>query len=83
MEDKLEKIDNKLDKIAEDILEIKVTLAQQAQQITYHIKRTDLLEEKLEPIQKHVNLVQAVMKFTGILIAGGCLHSLLKLLGYL
>jgi hypothetical protein len=52
---------SRLEKMAEDIAEMKVTSAGQAKDIAYHIKRTDLLEERteqlateLKPVAEHV-----------------------------
>jgi cob(I)alamin adenosyltransferase len=66
------KTDEKLDKIVEDISEIKVTLAGQAADIKYHIKRTDLaeehlrkLEDELKPVQKHVEQLNGILKAVG------------------
>lgn len=66
------KTEEKLDKIAEDIVEIKVTLAEQAQQLKHHIYRSDLNEENIEllrtevkPLGKHVATVNGVLKGIG------------------
>ena len=76
------KVDEKLDKIVEDISEIKVTLAKQAEQLEHHIYRTDLaedhikaLETKLSPIEKHVTQVSGVLKFFGLV---GVLAGIVK-----
>lgn len=45
------------------------TLALQHQSLEIHIKRTDLLEQKLEPIERHVQQVRGVSKFIGWLAA--------------
>lgn len=66
MDDRVEK---KLDKIAEDITEIKVTLAGQHVSLVEHVRRTNLLEKKIEPIQKHVDYIQGGIKL--ILLLGG------------
>lgn len=67
----MDEIKNKLDKISDDIVEIKVTLAAQHADIAHHIKRSDLLEDKmdimkqdieadLEPIKKHVSQMDGI-----------------------
>lgn len=43
------------------------TLTKQEAQIAYHIKRTNLLEEKIEPVQKHVQMVNGGLKVLGSL----------------
>ena len=42
-----EKLYEKVEKISDDISEMKVTVARQEENIAHHIKRTDLLEESL------------------------------------
>lgn len=62
-------MENKLDKIQDDVTEIKVHLAEYNQQLQIHIKRSDALERKMEPIEKHVNMVNGALKFLGVLAA--------------
>ena len=64
-----DRIDAKLDKISDHIANIDVTLAKQEVSLSDHIRRTALLEEKLEPIEKHVTMVNGVLKFAGIVAA--------------
>ena len=54
--------EDKIDKIADDIGEIKVTLAVNTESLKEHIKRTNLLEKKVEPLW-------ATYKFVGFLVA--------------
>ena len=53
--------------------------------LKYHIKRTNLLEDSIQPIQKHVNGVRyigwAVTGLVGIVIAAGSLALALSRLG--
>jgi len=58
---------NKLDKIEERLGSIDVTLIEQHISLREHIKRTNLLEKKLEPVEKHVIMVQGGLKFVGII----------------
>jgi hypothetical protein len=44
----LERIEEKLDKIQEHTVSIKVDVAKNTADLNYHIMRTDLLEQKLE-----------------------------------
>jgi archaellum component FlaC len=74
MDRRLEKIDEKLDKLDEKLNSVDVTLAKQAQQLEHHIYRTDLAEEhlrklesELKPIKIHVERLNGVLKFIGIL----------------
>lgn len=61
--------DDKLDKIQEDIGEIKTHLAVYNSQLKIHIKRSDMLEKKLVPVEKHVNMVNGALKLIGVLAA--------------
>jgi len=56
----------RLDKLAEDIGEMKVVQAAQASDIRHHIKRTDLLEESVKPVAQHVAYMNGVLKFVGL-----------------
>lgn len=60
----LEKIDNKINNVD-------ITLAKQAKDIEYHIKRTDLLEEKVRLVKEHVvfvkNLITVIMSLGGVI----------------
>jgi len=61
--------DIKLDKIQEDVGEIKTHLAVYNEQLKIHIKRSSMLEQKIEPIEKHVNMVNGAIKLISILAA--------------
>lgn len=74
MEDRLDKIDEKLDRIEDKISNIDITITRQAKDIEHHIYRTDLAEQninllrtELQPIKKHVALLDAGLKIIGIL----------------
>ena len=58
--DFLAKLDSRLD----DIHEVQI---KQAASLDEHIRRTELLEDQLEPIRKHVHMVQGVGAFIGLL----------------
>lgn len=51
----LEGMDKRLDSID-------ITLARQAKDLEYHIKRTDLLEAEVKPIREHVTLITTGVK---------------------
>ena len=59
----LEKMDSRLDNVD-------ITLAKQQVSLDEHIRRTELLETKVEPIQKHVNMVDGALKFIGGIVTG-------------
>lgn len=51
----LEGMDKRLDSID-------ITLAKQAKDLEYHIKRTDLLQDEVKPLKDHVNMITAGIK---------------------
>lgn len=64
---------DKLDKITEDISEIKVVQASQAADLRYHIKRSDqnearieMVEDRLLPLIETKNKVDGAFKMLGI-----------------
>lgn len=73
----VERIDQKLDKVAEDVTGIKLVQVEQAADIKYHIRRTDLSEKRIEilhgeltPVKKHVEFVNTVFKIIGAFCTG-------------
>lgn len=64
----LAKVETKLDKIDDSITRIDITLARQSEILDVHVKRTNILEDSLKPIERHVNMVQGAIKL--ILILG-------------
>lgn len=67
MDKQLNRIEEKLDKVADRLTSIDVTLGRQEEQLAYHIKRTDMLEEQLAPVKTHVAMVNGALKLVGIL----------------
>lgn len=83
MEDRLERIENKLDKVIDDIGNIKETTAKQQVSLDYHIKRTDLLEEKLEPVEAHVHMISSMFKIVGgIAVVAGIIGVIMQIIEY-
>jgi 5-bromo-4-chloroindolyl phosphate hydrolysis protein len=63
-----------LDKISEDISELKVTTAKQEENIKEHIRRTEIAEENLgllrqeiEPLKQHVVAINGILKGIGVI----------------
>ena len=76
------RLEDKLDKITDKISNIDVTLAEQAKDLKEHMRRTDLLEKKIMPIEKHVIMVNGVLKFFGVLaVFASIIEVVLKFLG--
>lgn len=59
IEDKLEK---KIDKLFDKVASIDSTLAAQHESLKEHIRRTELLETRIEPIEKHVIVMNSLRK---------------------
>lgn len=73
----LGKIDNKLEKISEDITDIKVTQARHDENLQDHMKRSDTLEslfkelyDDVEPLKADINKAKGAIKVVSILGAG-------------
>lgn len=88
LEDKIEKLDNRIEKIDNKLDHISETLIRNTESLEYHIKRTNLLETKiqtldndLKPIERHVTLVNGIIRAVIVLIplVGGIL-AILKVL---
>ena len=78
------KLDSKVDKISERLNSVDVTLAQQHESLDTHIKRTEILEEKLEPVEKHVAMMNGALKLLGIIgVLVGILEGLSVTLEFL
>lgn len=75
------KMDQKLDKIIDRMNNIDVTLGKQSVILEEHVKRTNLLESKLQPVEKHVIMVNGVMKFLGLVaIFVGIIEGFIKII---
>jgi chaperonin cofactor prefoldin len=60
---RLERIENKVDVLSDKLSDTNIILAKQHESLVHHIKRTDLLEKQIRPIQTHIDRVQGVFKF--------------------
>lgn len=73
---------DKIDYIVQEIGGINKTLDIQAKQLEVHIRRTELLENRLSPIEDHVKFTQGLVKLSVYLAAiGGFILTLLKSFG--
>ena len=76
MADDIKRLEAKLDKIADIQLDQAKLLERNTVTLEEHVRRTNILESKLEPVEKHVTMVNGVFKALGIVatlvgIAGG------------
>lgn len=49
--DQTNKLEDRLQSIDNSLKEISITLIKQEQQLSYHIRRTDLLEDRVQPLE--------------------------------
>lgn len=81
-ESKLDKIDNKIDKLQDKLASIDATLAAQHESLRIHIKRTDLLEMKMEPLERHVISMKSLGRLLVYLsLAATIVECLFKMVG--
>lgn len=66
-EKRFDKLEEKLDKISEDLADIKITQVEQAKDLKYHIKRTDQIENKLMPLVVVKHKLDGAFKVIGII----------------
>lgn len=59
------KIDDKLDRFHTEFVQINITLAKQEESLASHIKRTEILEQQIVPINRNIYMLQGVAKFFG------------------
>lgn len=64
---KKEVVFEKLDKLDIRLGSIDSTLAAQHESLKDHIRRTEILESRIVPVEKHVVMTQGALKFIGIL----------------
>lgn len=72
--DRLDKLEEKLDKIVDNLISIDKTLVKQEAELSEHILRTTFAEKRLEhiendilPIKVHVNKVQGAFQLLGVI----------------
>lgn len=64
--DKMDGLDGKIDKMDTRLDSVDITLAKQSVILDEHVKRSNMLEAQMEPVKKHVTMVNGVLKFLGI-----------------
>jgi uncharacterized coiled-coil protein SlyX len=67
MDDRFNRLEEKIDKIDDKLAKTNEILAAQHVSLEMHMKRTDLLEQKLEPVERHVAAVHTILKFIGLI----------------
>ena len=75
-----DRVDAKLDKISDHIANIDITLAKQEVSLKEHIRRTDILEAKVLPIEKNFIMAKGVLQFIGVIaLFIGIIEGLLRI----
>jgi hypothetical protein len=67
LEAQLEKLDDKLDKLVEHVGSIDKTLVRNTVTLEVHVKRTNALENRMEPVEVHVTQMRGAVSFLKIL----------------
>lgn len=69
-------------RLVENMGEINQTLKYQAKQLETHIKRTELLEERVTPVEDHVKFIQTMLKLLMYSVSiGASVVTFLKMIG--
>lgn len=70
----------KLEEISKDMTELKITSAKQEVNLQEHMKRSDMLEAKMVPIEQHVSKVDGALKLIGFIgIISGIVLSVFEI----
>ncbi len=70
-----DRLENKIDKIIDKIGSIDTTLSAQHESLKIHIKRTDLLEKKVDAQEAYINKVTGALK---LISSAGVIMTLIK-----
>lgn len=84
--DNYERLEQKLDKVVEDISKINITLVAQHHNLKEHMRRSqaneqaiEIIKDELIPVQKHVNGLNYVLKAVGVVtVIIGLVTAILK-----
>lgn len=81
MEDKLDRIVDKLASVDSTLSAQQVTLNGQHKSLEEHMHRTELLEQSIKPLQSHVSAVEGALRLLGIIgIVVGIFGSIYKIM---
>lgn len=67
-DERLIRIEDKIDRLSESTASIDKTIAVQALQLKEHMRRTSLLEETIKPIVNHDAILMAALKLGSMLV---------------
>jgi hypothetical protein len=72
------RIEDKIDKLHDSLTEVLIILERNTVSLQEHVKRTNLLQERVEHVDKHVTMVNGVLKFIGIMATVVSIYAALK-----
>lgn len=78
-DDRLIRIEDKIDKITEHVGNIDVTMAKNTVILDEHIKRTAQIEDALIPIKAHVDKVKGAVALISLLAGMAAIFEIIKL----
>jgi len=82
MDDILKRIEGKIDVLDTRLDSVDVTLAKQEVSLSEHIRRTEIIEGRLEPIESYMDKTKGVLVFVAFLASiSGLVTLILKVLG--
>lgn len=77
---RLERIEDKIDKIGDKQSEMSATLSAQHISLQEHMRRTALLETAIKPIVRKISMAEGALKLIGILAAIATIIEAIRLL---
>lgn len=78
---KIDTLDSKLDKTNEKIHGIDITLVRNTESLEEHMRRTELLEKDIQPIKRHVHMLEGGLKLFGVLsLISSLIYGIYRLL---
>lgn len=88
MDKQLDRIESRLDQVADNVSSINVTLAAQHQSLVDHMRRTELAEKAIElnrqelrAVEAHISRVEGIAKFlTSLVAVAGVVVAILRYL---
>ena len=75
----MDRINDRLDKLFSKISSIDATLASQHENLKEHMRRTDLLERKMDVVEKQNSMWTGAIK---VITSGAVLGAIIKLLSH-
>jgi uncharacterized coiled-coil protein SlyX len=77
-ERRIERIEAKVDTISDKLGETNNILAAQHESLKLHMKRSDMLEKALKPLQRHVSMLEGALKLVGFIASATVLIEIVR-----